>query len=226
VNLPLAKIFDPTAGTLHSVEKLATVFGASGIGSDVMPVFYDEYDGQNAAMEVWALEYLGHDKVQLVSVFLPELYRQGFEKRYKPVSPKPANLSFKPNYGIRSAIEDIQSTERRVVLDVRSADEFSGASTSPNLPRPGHIPGAFNVPWTEFLGDDNHFFTEKDVQLNDAKESARVITYCNSGPRAALAYVALKKKRYENVSVYDRSFAEWSNRPELPVEVHRGTNKS
>ena len=220
MNLPLAKIFDPTTGTLLSIDKLAAIFGASGIGNDVIPVFYDEYDGQNAAMEVWALEYLGQAKVRLISTFLPELHRQGFEKKYKPVLPKATNFSPNPNYSVRSAIEDIQSRDKLLILDVRGTDEFSGASASPNLSRPGHIPGALNVPWTEFLGDDDNFFGGKDKpdEFSGVNEAKGVITYCNSGPRAALAYLALKQKGYEKVSVYDRSFAEWSNRPELQVE--------
>jgi 3-mercaptopyruvate sulfurtransferase SseA len=44
----------------------------------------------------------------------------------------------------------------------------------------------------------------------------RIVTYCRSGPRAALGYLALKELGYE-VRLFDGSYAEWSSNG-LPAE--------
>ena len=45
-----------------------------------------------------------------------------------------------------------------------------------------------------------------------------VITYCQTGVRAAHAYFQLRLLGYEHVRVYDGSWEEWGSDADFPVE--------
>ena len=95
------------------------------------------------------------------------------------------------------AIEDAESTilESDVLLDVREGDEF----------RDGHIGGAVNIPrgLLEFmLGGDPH--------LSD--RGLRVVLYCKTSGRAALAAQTMEAMGYLHVTSIAGGFDAWCAR--------------
>ena len=87
-------------------------------------------------------------------------------------------------------IDRIGRGEIPAVLDVRSPGEFAA----------GHVPGAFNVPFTSVLAGSN------DVRAN---KSAPLVIYCGHGPRAWLTGEALRWRGWTHIVYLRGHMAAW-----------------
>ena len=88
--------------------------------------------------------------------------------------------------------------------------------------RPGHIPGAVNLPHSEMAGGDGELLIEPGLLCRRLGEVGispgdPVVAYCRSGVRASLAYLSMQQAGYD-VRLYDGSYAEWMDSGN-PVEV-------
>ena len=98
------------------------------------------------------------------------------------------------------------------LIDVRMPDEFKGLRTFGEK-RPGHIPGALNIPWTQFVGADGNPL-DKDQVIKLLKDhgvtaDSEIIFYCTGGVRSGYTtWVALQAGL--NARNYDASFWQWS----------------
>jgi thiosulfate/3-mercaptopyruvate sulfurtransferase len=222
VNLPVVKAFDPEAGLL-SVEKLESWLGAAGLDASLTPVIYDAADGRNAAMLAWILLYLGRNDVHLMEILLERWVADSREIFYKPVAPRPRNFAARVQPGVRANGEQVAGASRARLVDFRSGDEFTGKLDTEN--KPGHIPGAVNLPWQQLLGDDQRLLAPPE-ELRGLMAAAgiapgdEVVAYCRSGLRAAVGYLALALLGYK-VRLYDGSYADWvrSGRPVERIEA-------
>jgi thiosulfate/3-mercaptopyruvate sulfurtransferase len=221
--LPVGKLFDDGLQLLPP-KKLEKIFGDAGVDSDHAVILYDQYDGQNAAMLAWTLEYLGHQDVRLLANFFETWLANGNEVFFKPVKALHGNFRSRPNPSIRADWSQLEKNHAKVrLIDFRSKDEYLGREKGDA--RPGHIPGALCIPWTELLGDNkrDRFFATRNTLEEVAsaaglKRDDQIVAYCRTGPRAAIGYYALKQLGFRNVSVYDGSFYDWAERRRLHVE--------
>ena len=113
------------------------------------------------------------------------------------------------------------NSQSLAILDARSLEEYAGKEID-GIPRPGHIPGARNIPWNSFLNPDA---TVKDLgaiknQLEEhgIREDLDVVTYCLGGVRSAWLYFILHLIGYEHVKNYPGSWWEWSRDFAAPAE--------
>ncbi len=119
------------------------------------------------------------------------------------------------------------------LVDVRSPDEFSGKLLAPaHLPqeqsqRPGHIPGALNVPWSKAANEDGTFRTDEELRTlyveEGLDESKDTIAYCRIGERSSHTWFVLKEiLGHENVKNYDGSWTEYGSLVGVPIELGSG----
>jgi thiosulfate/3-mercaptopyruvate sulfurtransferase len=105
------------------------------------------------------------------------------------------------------------------LIDARHTVFYEGRDT--NHVRPGHLPGARNVPFTAMV--DSTGFLLPPVRLSTLFEAAgaapgdRVVTYCHIGQQASLVWFAARLLGYD-ARLYDGSFTEWTTLPQYPVE--------
>ncbi len=210
VSVPFKKLQGPD-GRLGQPEQLAAAFGTAGLGDDVTPVLYDHQDGRNAAMAAWVLEYLGRDDVHIMNLLYDAWKEQGREVLYRPVPTAAGTFTLRLNPAVRASLADAANPGAAKLLDARSAEEFRGEVEIDH--RPGHIPGAVNLPHSETAGDAGKLLIDPDLlrqRLSDSGITAddSVVAYCRSGVRAALTYLAMKQAGYD-VRLYDGSYSEW-----------------
>ncbi len=211
VNVPSFQAFDENL-RLRPVDELAAWLGAAGLDESRSPLLYDSYDGQNAAILAWILEYLGRTDVHVMQAFFESWAAEGREIFYKPVERQPRQFQHRINPSIRSGADEILQDPSLALIDFRSAEEFSGRHDLDG--RPGHIPGAKNIVWRDLVDPHEGF---KLMLPADPGGPRRIVAYCRSGLRAAVGYLVLQNLGYD-VALYDGSYRDWIARG-LPVEA-------
>jgi len=103
-----------------------------------------------------------------------------------------------------------------VLLDVRTLEEYQG---NPRIPRSGHIPKAKWWPWDDTVALKKGFTIKSRKVLDMSLEKLGIdgrdvplVTYCQTGHRAAQAYLVLRHLGFNNIRLYDGSMAEYTQR--------------
>ena len=178
--------------------------GEAGIGDDSTVVAYDDAGGVVAARLVWLLRALGVEAALLDG---------GLEgpPETGPVSATPARFTARPWPADRLAgIDELQDC---ILLDARDRNRYSG-EFEPVDPRPGHIPGARNLPAREML--DKGRLLPPDVlraQLAEAGVAAdsEVVASCGSGVNACHTLLVLEALGLPPGRLFPGSYSQWSN---------------
>lgn len=112
-------------------------------------------------------------------------------------------------------------TRGALLVDARPAERFAGRGETLD-PRPGHIPGAVNVPSSALLDEDGRLHAPARLRrlFEDAglRRERVCFAYCGSGMAAALSVLAMDQAGFEHVYLYPGSYSEWSRDNARPVE--------
>jgi thiosulfate/3-mercaptopyruvate sulfurtransferase len=175
-----------------------------------------------AARVAWMLEYSGSSKVFL----LEGGFRAWSKSRFPTESTVPRSVQqefrLRPRPELLATADEVRSSRRDLILDVRSEEEFTGREKRDCDSRKGRIPRARWLEWTNFVQDGQRFKSrsalERDLRRSGVRKDSTVVTYCHRGARAAAAFYALRSAGYGRVKNYIGSWHEWSARKSLPVE--------
>jgi thiosulfate/3-mercaptopyruvate sulfurtransferase len=198
---------------LPDPETFARGMAEAGIGDDSTVVAYDDAGGVVAARLVWMLRALG-----LQAALLDGGLGAGDGLETGATEPAPATFTARPWPPDRLAT--IDTLGDRLLLDARDRNRYAG-EFEPVDPRPGHIPGARNLPARETIGPDGRLKPEGDLraQLEQAgvTPGSEVVASCGSGVNACHTLLVLESLGLRG-RLFPGSYSQWSH-TDRPVET-------
>ncbi|MFN3657124.1 MAG: sulfurtransferase [Pseudolabrys sp.] len=215
--------------------QMAKLFGGMGIGPQSTVVLYGD-PVQYGSYAYWAFTMAGHKNLRLL-----DGGRRKWVLEKRPMSrnvprfpaveyPTPSGTS-SMRVGRRD-VRDNLGKARRLLLDVRSPEEYTGKRVSEyafavdhGAERTGRIPGAVHLYFKELLNEDDSFKSPEELRRILAAAGVApekvddVVAYCRLSHRATIAWIALTYiLGYPNIKIYDGSWTEWGSIVGYPIE--------
>jgi thiosulfate/3-mercaptopyruvate sulfurtransferase len=227
-----ADLQDPVRRDFVDKAGFEALLSAKGIGNDDTVVLYGGNNNWFAAYAYWYFKVYGHADVKLL-----DGGRKKWELESLPLTEQvPARtatsyVAKEPDTSIRALRDEVATAiNRDNLVDVRSPDEFAGRLLAPaHLPqeqsqRPGHIPGAKNVPWAKTANEDGTFKSAEEIKAlyegAGVDLSKDTVAYCRIGERSAHTWFALHEiLGLDSVKNYDGSWTEYGSLVGVPIEL-------
>lgn len=197
--------------------------GEMGIDPSRTVVIYGDQDVRAPLRMWWLLRYWGLKDVRLLHGGWP-----AWQKAKGPLSqedhrPEPKVVSLTAQRHLLATKQELLQALRNKppqIIDTRSKEEYCG--TAKTAKRQGAIPGAIHLEWSELLDARTKTFKKPEelaqlLQKRGIDLSQPVVTYCQTGGRAAVAAFVLELMGGRQVKNYYRSWAEWGNDQETPI---------
>jgi len=227
---------DPIRRDFIGPDGFAALMDRLGIDNDAEVILYGGTNNWFAAYAYWYFRYYGHQVVRLM-----DGGRKKWELEGRPMTTESSAPAASGGYRVQRQDGDIRALRGFVetevlgkpgfgLVDVRSPEEYRGELLAPpHLPqeqaqKPGHIPGARNIPWAKAVNPETGAFLPAE-QLRSLYEGQgltpdlEVIAYCRIGERSAHTWFVLHELLgYPKVRNYDGSWTEWGSMVGVPIE--------
>lgn len=225
-------LWQPGMREFAAPQALAGLMGRSGVGPGTTVIFYSS-QFQYATYAFWVCTMRGYGQVRIMNGDRDRWVKEGRPLTREVPVIAPAVCPAPPvderdrigREGVRAGLED----PGRVLLDMRSIEEYRGERVSPpwfevdhGATCKGHIPGARHLYYNDLLEEEERFMPlatlrEKFLQAG-ATPDKEIVTYCRLSHRASMAWFILKYLLgYPRVRVYDGSWTEWGSIVGMPI---------
>jgi len=206
---------------MPSPEQFAAAMERLGVSDHSRVVLYDASGSVWAARVWWMLRWIGFDRAALLDGGLNAWTAGGRPLSTEPFSRLAGQLavSLRPELiadrdEVLASIEDKSTT----LIDSLPPAHYRGETTM--YERPGHIPGAVNVPVFSALDETGSYRTLDELaSVFDGDRDGRAITYCGGGIAASSNAFVMTRLGFTDVAVYAASLQEWTADPDLPLEI-------
>lgn len=222
---------DLSANSVHcfpSGDQVQRLADQLGFNCKSTLILYDDQGVYSSPRAWWIFKSLGYDNVFILDGGLPKWLAEGRPIEYQHLLAT-QNIASSNDVLKRNSTAITTSdmlllnieTENSIVIDVRSEQRFSGVAAEPRAGvRSGHIPKSLNLPFGLVL-ESAEYKSADDLRAQfdklDCHNDDCIIFSCGSGITACIVLVAAIIAGYDNVSLYDGSWAEWGSDDSLPV---------
>ena len=225
-------LWHPEMRDFATPEGFSNLMSKSGISHDTTIVFYsDQIQFNNYAF--WVCAMRGHKNMKIMNGDMNLWLYEDLPITTDVPSFTPTNYPVRPleeDYRIgRDGVLAGLSNPDRVLLDMRTKEEYIGKRVSPDwfpvdhgAVRKGHIPGARNLYYMNLLNEDNTYKTQGELQeaysTVGATPDKELVSYCRLSHRGSMAwFVAKFLLGYPRAKVYDGSWTEWGSLVGVPI---------
>lgn len=212
----------------------------AGVANSNTVVIYGGLSNLVAAMAFWMLRIYGHAELRLLDGGRQKWLTEGRPlSTEKPGIQTTHYIAQAPNWNLRADKEHIVGVigqMGQVIVDARPVAMYLGENSA-GMQHNGHIPTAVNVPATAITDADGNFqgwqtpTTSSDGAFKSIEElralfaekgvtaDKNIVTYCvRGGLSTHMWFVLTQLLGYPNVREYDRSWVEWGNWADAPIE--------
>lgn len=215
----LADSDSPHGYAVPTPEAFAAAMASLGVGDNTRVVLYDTSGGPWAARVWWMLRWIGNDNTALLDGGLSGWTDAGYSLSKEPATEPSRELSIKlrpelivDKEEVLAAIDDDSVS----IIDALPPAHYRGEFSL--YGRPGHIPGASNVPSSSLTDENGYFKSDEELAaLFDGNLDKRAITYCGGGIAASNDAFIMTRLGYKDVAVYTASLQEWTKEPDYPL---------
>ena len=181
-------------------------------------------DGLEQTMMAYSLARFGHDSIYVLDGGLDKWKEE--RKPLTKVFPKTESSDFTVRlqsdfYVDYETFKAMKDRDDVMVLDARPAAAYEGQAF---WIKPGHIPGAVNVPWASLMDDKNKRLLKPDVEIMailntyEVRPNKTILCSCGTGREATNEFILFKwYLNYPSVKIYEGSFTEWTAYPDNPT---------
>lgn len=224
---------DPVARDLPDREAIRRLWTRLGIGEDSTVVLYGDKYNWYACFAYWLFWLYGLRRMAIIDGGRPLwLSRRLPTTTVEPLPRATAAPEPRLDGACRAAWWQLggAGVGAPALVDVRSPQEYTGERlTEPGYPeeaaqRPGHIPGAVNLPWASATEYDGRLKSLDELELlygaHGITRERPTITYCRIGERSAHTWFVLHRVLgHPDVRNYDGSWTEWGSMVGMPVAL-------
>ncbi|MBD3286473.1 sulfurtransferase [candidate division WOR-3 bacterium] len=212
-------------------EIIQMLFRRLGLKKDIPVVVYTGKgpfkgwgDGLEQTMVSYTLVRFGHDNVYVLDGGIDKWKDKGkpLEQTYPDVSESDFGVEVRSDYFIGfDEFKELKDKDNVIVLDARPADVYEGQGP---WRKPGHIPGAVNLPWKSLMEDINPTLLKSDSDIRSildkhgVSQDKQVVCSCGTGREATNEFNLLNfYLSFPKVKIYEGSFTEWVARDQETV---------
>lgn len=214
---------------LPPAGQFSAAMSGLGVGEGTRVVLYDSAINAWASRVWWMLRAFGFDDAAVLDGGWRSWTKDGRPTTSDPAPAHPAGefvVRFRPGLFVgKDEVLSAIGEPDACIVDALPESMYRGERQ--DYARPGHIPGARNVPFGHLVDLNTHRYLPEDqlrAVFSDvlSAEPGRVITYCGAAIAASSDAFVLHLLGAGNVAVYDGSLSEWAADLELPMETGGG----
>jgi thiosulfate/3-mercaptopyruvate sulfurtransferase len=212
-------------------QEIEQLFRCAGIRPELPVVVYTGKgpfkgwgDGLEQTMTAYTLARYGHDQVYVLDGGIDKWKSEGrlLSKQFPPVPSSDFQARVKREFYIDyDEFKAIKDRDDVILLDARPPNFYEGQG--PWI-KPGHIPGAINLPWASLMDDNNKALLKSEEEISKilsdhgVTPEKTIICSCGTGREATNEFLLFKYYLgFPKVKNHEGAFTEWTAYPENPT---------